>query len=177
MTESGQSKNKTRSLGFSLSELLIAILIAGILSSIALPKYFNQVKKTRQNQAAATVSQIQTTIAAFVDEVGLLPTSWNDLNQITPLMTPEGPANQSDFAWISVASDGCTESVQANCYQMKASRKDYVFTLQARPSDQNAKQFNVVACLDLRSGSSDLRKGTQRSRASITDLRCVRHDS
>ena len=75
--------------GFSLTELMIAVAIIGTLGAAALPQYFNQVQKTRQNEAAATVSQIQTTIAAFVDEMGLLPKSWNDLNKITPLMTPE----------------------------------------------------------------------------------------
>ena len=74
--------------GFSIVELLIAVVIVGILGSVALPQYFSQVRKTRQNQAATTVSQVQTTIAAFVDEIGLLPTSWSDLNSITPLMTP-----------------------------------------------------------------------------------------
>ena len=74
---------------FSLVELMIAVAIIGILSAVALPQYFNQIQKTRQNEAAATVSQIQTTIAAFVDEMGQLPESWDDVNKITPLMTPE----------------------------------------------------------------------------------------
>ena len=90
--------------GFSLVELIIAVAIVGVLGAVALPQYFNQVQKTRQNEAAVTVSQIQTTIAAFVEEMGLQPTSWDDLNKITPLMTPEGPANQSDFSSIKLAS-------------------------------------------------------------------------
>ena len=51
---------------FSLVELMIAVAIVGILGAVALPQYLNQIQKTRQNEAAATVSQIQTTIAAFV---------------------------------------------------------------------------------------------------------------
>ena len=100
MVTTTQAKNKPITSGFSLVELLVSIVIVGILGSIALPQYFNQIQKTRQNEAAASLSQIQTTIAAFVDEIGLLPLSWSDLNRITPLMTSEGPANQSRRSWI-----------------------------------------------------------------------------
>ena len=106
---------------FSLVELMIAVAIVGILGAVALPQYLNQIQKTRQNEAAATVSQIQTTIAAFVEEMGQLPESWGDLNKITPLMTPEGPANQTNFAAINLASAGCTESQLTECYQVDAS--------------------------------------------------------
>ena len=58
--------------GFSLTELLVAIVIVGILGAVALPQYFNQVQKTRQNEAATQLSQVQTTIAAFVDEVSMI---------------------------------------------------------------------------------------------------------
>lgn len=167
--------NQPNSPGFSLVELLIAVVIIGILGSVALPQYFNQVQKTRQNEAAASLSQVQTTIAAFVDEMGLLPTSWRDLNNITPLMTPDGPANATNFEWISLASVNCSKSNKVNCYEIKTTRKDQIFTLQARAAGKDARTYNVVACLDLRTGASDLRKGTHNSQASINDLRCVRN--
>ena len=160
--------------GFSLTELMIAVAILGILGAVALPQYFNQVQKTRQNEAAATVSQIQTTIAAFVDEMGLLPTSWNDLNKITPLMTPQGPANQSNFSAINLASAGCTESQQDGCYQVDASERDQIFTLNARSKNSDAAAYNVVACLDLRTGATDLKKGSNQKAATVDQLRCIR---
>ena len=160
--------------GFSLTELMIAVAILGILGAVALPQYFNQVQKTRQNEAAATVSQIQTTIAAFVDEMGLLPVSWNDLNKITPLMTPQGPANQTNFSAINLASAGCTESQQNGCYQVDASESDQIFTLNARSRNSDAAAYNVVACLDLRTGATDLKKGTNQKAATVDQLRCIR---
>ena len=160
--------------GFSLTELMIAVAILGILGAVALPQYFNQVQKTRQNEAAATVSQIQTTIAAFVDEMGLLPTSWNDLNKITPLMTPQGPANQTNFSAINLASAGCTESQQDGCYQVDASERDQIFTLIARSRNRDAAAYNVVACLDLRTGATDLKKGSNQKAATVDQLRCIR---
>jgi type IV pilus assembly protein PilA len=160
--------------GFSLTELMIAVAILGILGAVALPQYFNQVQKTRQNEAAATVSQIQTTIAAFVDEMGLLPVSWNDLNKITPLMTPKGPANQTNFSAINLASAGCTESQQNGCYQVDASERNQIFTLNARSRNSDAAAYNVVACLDLRTGATDLKKGTNQKAATVDQLRCIR---
>ena len=85
--------------GFSLTELMIAVAILGILGAVALPQYFNQVQKTRQNEAAATVSQIQTTIAAFVDEMRLLPTSWNDLGK-----SPRWHAGQDQSNFLTSTS-------------------------------------------------------------------------
>ena len=167
--------NQPNSPGFSLVELLIAVVIIGILGSVALPQYFNQVQKTRQNEAAASLSQIQTTIAAFVDEMGLIPTSWRDLNNITPLMTPDGPANQTNFEWIPLASNNCSKANKSNCYEIKATQENQIFTLQARAADQDALTYNVVACLDLRTGSSDLRKGSHSKETSVADLRCVRN--
>ena len=166
-------KNKPDLPGFSLVELLIAIVIVGILGSIALPQYFNQIQKTRQNEAAASLSQIQTTIAAFVDEIGLIPVSWSDLNRITPLMTPEGPANQSNFAWISLASTGCTKTLRQHCYKVNISENNQIYTLQAKPTNSDAKNYNVVACLDLRTGSSDLQKGTNSDAVQTKNLQCV----
>ena len=163
--------------GFSLVELMVAVVIVGILGAVALPQYFNQVQKTRQNEAATQLSQVQTTIAAFVDEMGLLPTSWKDLDKITPLMTPAGPANETNFGWISIASSGCTEKVDSNCYTVKAVESDQVFTLQAKSANSDAKNYNVVACLDLRTGASDLKKGTSGGKADPEELRCRRKTS
>lgn len=160
--------------GFSLTELIIAVVIIGILGAVALPQYFNQVQKTRQNEAAASLSQIQTTIAAFVDEMGLLPESWNDLNKITPLMTPEGPANQTNFQAINLAGAGCTESQRSECYQVDASERDQIFTLIARSRNRDAAAYNVVACLDLRTGATDLKKGSSQRAATPDQLRCLR---
>ena len=160
--------------GYSFTELMIAVAIIGTLGAVALPQYFNQVQKTRQNEAAATVSQIQTTIAAFVDEMGLLPSSWNDLNKITPLMTPEGPANQTNFSSIDLASAGCTESKKNGCYQVDASERDQIFTLNAKSRNRDAAPYNIVACLDLRTGATDLKKGTHQKAATVDQLRCIR---
>ena len=106
--------------------------------------------------------------------MGLLPKSWNDLNKITPLMTPEGPANQTNFSAINLASAGCTETQKHGCYQVDASERDQIFTLNARSRNRDAAAYNVVACLDLRTGATDLKKGTNKRAATVNQLRCIR---
>ena len=173
----GRSKSsQSNGNGFSLVELVVAVAIISILGAVALPQYFSQIQKSRQSEAATTLSQIQTTIAAFVEEMGLQPNSWSDLNKITPLMTPEGPANQSNFGLIKLASSGCTETNETHCYQVDASEKDQVFTVNARSINQDATAYNVVACLDLKTGATDLKKGSNQAAAVPGDLRCLRNE-
>lgn len=49
------SKNKWR--GFSLTELMIALAIIGMLAAIAYPGYTSHMRKTRRNMAAACLQQ------------------------------------------------------------------------------------------------------------------------
>ena len=127
---------------------MITKAIVGILSSTALPNYLSQVNRSRQNEAAATISQIQTTISTFSDEFGLLPTSWNDLNDINAVMTDNGAATQTNFEEITLAGGFYTASI---------TQTGNLFTITATNSE--AKKLNVVACLNLTNGASAINKG------------------
>ena len=135
--------------GFTLSEVMIATAIVGILSSVALPNYLNQVNRSRQNEASSVVSQIQTTIATYADEFGILPTSWRDLNDISAIMTDNGPATQNNFGQIKIASGAYNASIAEN---------GNLFTITATNSD--APKLNIVACVNLTNGASGINKGT-----------------
>jgi type IV pilus assembly protein PilE len=45
--------------GFTLIELMIALVVAALLAAVALPSYFGQLRKTRRAEAVAVTSQIQ----------------------------------------------------------------------------------------------------------------------
>ncbi len=51
---------KTR--GFTLFEILLALAIVGILSSLAISTYSGYIKKARYNQAVADIGGISSTI-------------------------------------------------------------------------------------------------------------------
>ena len=143
------------STGFTLSEMMITIAIVGILSSIALPNYLNQVNRSRQNEAASTIAQIQTTIASYADEFGLLPTSWAELNDTSAVMTDDGPASQDNFQAITLAG---------GYYDVKIDPAGNLFTITAT-SDDNPN-LNIIACVNLTNGASGINQGTKAAEAS-----------
>ena len=170
-------KNKlisTNAGGFSLTEVLTATVIVGILSSIALPNYLNQLTRTRQSQASSSITQLQNAIVAFADENGVYPTSWKDLNEVAAIMTPTGVTTQNNFGKMTLASSGCESNNQNNCYTVEAihTNQDSLYTLSALPVDTSRKNYNVIACLDLISGSSDFKKGNHSGAADVTKLNC-----
>ena len=160
--------------GFTLTELTVAITIVGILGSIALPNYLNQLNRTRQNEASSAITQLQNAIVAFADENGVYPTSWKDLNEVAAIMTPSGATTQNDFKIMTLASSGCQEEGQNNCYTVEAiyEKEDSLYTLSAMPVDRSRSNYNIVACIDLISGSSDFKKGNHSGAAEITKLNC-----
>ena len=145
----------TRSAGFTLMEILVAVSLVGILSSVALPNYLRQVNRTRQNEAASTISQIQTTIASYADEFGVLPTSWAELNDTSAVMTDDGPATQDNFQAITLAG---------GYYDVAISNTDNLFTITAT-SDDNPN-LNIIACVNLTNGASGINQGTKAAEAS-----------
>ena len=149
-----QYTNKLTS-GFTLTEVMITTAIVGILSSIALPNYLNQVNRSRQNEAASTISQIQTTIASYADEFGVLPNSWSELNDTSAVMTDDGPATKDNFQAIKLAG---------GYYNVSIDSTDNLFTITATRDDE--PNLNIVACVNLTNGASDINKGTNAAAAS-----------
>ena len=155
--------------GFTLVEAMITVVIVGILSSIALPNYFNQVQRTKQNEAASTLAQFQTTVASYFDEFNLLPGSSADLNDVAVIMTDSGPASARNGALTTqITLPGNEYSVS----RTNVANNYYEFT--ASSTNNNASEYNVIACVCLSTGASDLKKGTVDSEDPVTtaDLVC-----
>ena len=148
-------KIRTNKAGFTLTELMVTTTIVGILSSIALPSYLNQVNRSRQNEAASTISQIQTTIASYADEFGVLPESWAELNETSAVMTDDGPATSKNFQAITLAG---------GYYDVAVNNTDNLFTITASRDDE--PNLNIVACVNLTNGASAINQGTKAAAAS-----------
>ena len=150
-TQSSPSNNSIISQkAFTLTEVLITIGIVGILSSLALPNYLNQVNRSRQNEAVSTIAQIQTTIAAYADEFGVLPTSWADLNDTSAVMTINGPATSNNFQAITLAG---------GYYDVAIINTNNLFTITATRDE--APNLNIIACVNLSNGASGINQGTK----------------
>ena len=140
----------TRSAGFTLIEILVAISLVGILSSLALPDYLNQVNRSRQNEAVSTIAQIQTTIASYADEFGVLPASWAELNDTSAVMTINGPATSNNFQAITLAG---------GYYDVAIINTNNLFTITATRDE--APNLNIIACVNLSNGASGINQGTK----------------
>ncbi|QNI72726.1 pilin polypeptide PilA-like N-terminal methylation domain-containing protein [Synechococcus sp. NOUM97013] len=142
--------HQKKSLGFSLSEVLATVAITGLLSSVAIPSFKGNIDRSRQNEAVSSVSQIQTTIAAYADEYGSLPSQWSELNKISAVITNDGPAEDNNFEPITLLG---------GFYDVTITNDGNLFTITATPNDNS--NLNVIACLDLANGASGMNKGTK----------------
>jgi type IV pilus assembly protein PilA len=157
--------------GFTLTELLIAIAITGILSSISLPIYTRQITKTKQSEAAGILTNLQTSIASYVDEYSAHPTQWRDLAKIAVVMTNNGPIQDSDNTGLSTL-----KTLQNEAYNMSItvdSSNDNHYILTATTIDSSG--YNVKACIDVSNGASDLKMGMRDADKEVADcaLTCV----
>ena len=161
--------------GFTLTELLIGVAIVGILSSISFPIYTRQITKTKQSEAAGILTNLQTSIASYVDEYSAHPTQWGDLAKIAVVMTNNGPIQDSDNTGLSTL-----KTMQNEAYNMSItvdSSNDNHYIITATTVDSNG--YNVKACIDVSNGASDLKMGMRDADKEVADcaLTCVRASS
>ena len=111
-------------------------------------------QESKQREAAAILSQIQITIAAYGDEFGDLPESWKDLDKINAVMTDNGAAQQDNFDSITLAG---------GLYNVEVSNKENNFTISAQRPDK--PNLNILACVNLTNGASGMNLGEKNSPA------------
>lgn len=199
--ETKHSENKLRarrtiekSNGFTLTELIIAVGILGILSSIAIPGFYRQYQTACQGEAANNLSLLANSASAYKDIYGVAPTTWRDLNDISAVMTTEGPANESKFPTPEkepcpvgsecpeppdpgdlkneITTPGCDYRLSRS--SAKSGNK-FIFTAVPTPDTGDKPSYNIVSCIDLENGASDLKRGisdTSGRSAEISDLVC-----
>ena len=178
-TKSNRSPQKRPGNGFSLTEMIVTVAIAGAIGAVATPTYINQSKANCQRAAESQLSQILATTQVFHDEYGEPPTGWADLDKVTTLMTTSGAAANNSFSAISLPS--CN-------YEFSGSEQDGTLLFIANPPSKSGSQpidpnnpaeptsqnksFNVAACINTSTGASDLRKGDASTAANTENLNC-----
>jgi general secretion pathway protein G len=92
-TEQGTTRNRGRSSGFTLLELLVVMVIIGLLAGFVAPRYFENVEKARVKTAQGQVVELDKALEQLRLDVGRLPTSEEGLaalNAAPPGMTNWG---------------------------------------------------------------------------------------
>ena len=116
---------------------------------------------------------------AFNDEFGTPADGWDDLDKIATIMTTTGPASGPDFSAINLTS--CD-------YSLKGSRSgnQYIFNAWVKGAGEtplesgSAENFqaydksalNLVGCINVATGSSDINVGDGATPASTQQLTC-----
>ena len=136
--------------GFSLTELIVATAITGILGSIALPNFIDTMHGSRPKETITTLATIHATVGAFIDATGELPTKWDELSSIAAVMTENGQATGNLTEEITLPG---------SIYKLKLiSLDENLYTFDAIRID-NIKNYDIKSCFNASNGASDINSG------------------
>jgi len=95
---------RTRASGFTLIELLVVMAIIALLLSIATPRYFNSVDKTKEAVLRQDLSTMRDAIDKYYGDTGQYPDTLDDLVSKKYLrQLPVDPITDSATTWMVVA--------------------------------------------------------------------------
>ena len=174
-------RSKKIASGLTLTEMLVAVAILGILSSIAVPNFSRQIQNNCQAEAASNLNLLASYASTFKDIYGEAPENWYELNSISAVMTTSGPANKKRFEndpyngkedlknGITVPS--CDYVISRSS---EKTGEEFIFNAVPTPNTGDKAAFNVVSCFDLSNGANDLKRGSKdvNGAAKSTDLIC-----
>jgi general secretion pathway protein G len=117
----GKVKNlkfKKLSLAFTLIELLVVMAVIAVLLTIALPKYFSSVEKSREAALQQDLSIMRDAIDKHYGDTGKYPTSLEDLATRHYLKKiPVDPITESAATWVAISPKDITKG---NIYDVKS---------------------------------------------------------
>jgi general secretion pathway protein G len=89
-------------LGFTLTDLLIALVVASLLAALAIPAYGTFVERAKVTRAVGDIASISLAIDAFeLNNDGALPLSLNEL----PIDVPRDPWGQT-YVYVNIRITG-----------------------------------------------------------------------
>jgi general secretion pathway protein G len=96
--------------GFTLIELLVVLGIVALLLTLAVPRYFPSVDKSKETILADNLRNVRTLIDQYYGDTGRYPDSLDQLVEKKYLRAlPYDPVAESDAAWIVVPPEDGTK--------------------------------------------------------------------
>ncbi len=93
-----------RSLGFTLIEMLVVMAIVALLLTLALPRYFGALERSRETVLRENLRVLRISIDRFAADRGRLPLNLDELVESQYLRTiPVDPITESSRTWVLVA--------------------------------------------------------------------------
>lgn len=105
---------RRRAGGFTLIELLVVLAIIATLASIAAPRYFNSLEKSRETALRSNLKVMREALDQYYQDTGRWPQSLEDLVKQRYLREiPLDPITQDARSWIVVRpTDGADGGVR-----------------------------------------------------------------
>ena len=95
--------SEIRHAGFTLIELLVVMVIIASLLTLAVPRYFHSVEKSREAVLRGNLVLVRESLDKFYSDNGRYPDNLNDLVTRKYLRRlPQDPVTDSDVTWIIV---------------------------------------------------------------------------
>ncbi len=95
--------NRRRSRGFTLIELLVVMAIIAMLLTLAVPRYFGSVQRSKEAVLKQDLAQIRETLDKYYGDVGKYPETLDDLVTRKYLRSiPRDPITESNLTWETI---------------------------------------------------------------------------
>jgi general secretion pathway protein G len=92
---------RVRADGFTLIELLVVLAVVAMLVSLAVPRYFSSLEKSRESVLRYDLSVMRTAIDRYYGDLGVYPDSLQDLVDRKYLKgIPRDPITEQTDSWI-----------------------------------------------------------------------------
>ena len=179
LTKTGKINNrKHREAGFNITEMTVVVAILSALSGVAIPTYLDQKTASCQGYPNSIIQQAMSQTQAYNDEYGDAAQSWGDLDKVATIMTSSGPATGGDLSWIELPN--CDYRLMGerdgNEYTFIAAQSGAFIPLEEQEDnneiDNLRNKYNVVGCVNIATGASDIRSGNGETAVETTSLTC-----
>lgn len=98
--------NESRTGGFTLIELLIVMAIVALLLTLALPRYFSSIERSREVALEQNLKVTRDTIDKFFADRGVYPDSLQQLVEAHYLKSmPIDPITESADTWVIISPE------------------------------------------------------------------------
>jgi general secretion pathway protein G len=114
-----RSGNSASHSGFTLIELIVVMAIVGLLLTIAVPRYFQSVDRSRETVLAENLRSLRDVIDKFYGDTGRYPYTLEELVERKYLRSvPIDPLTERHDGWVLVAPSG---EAKGNIYDVRSS--------------------------------------------------------
>ena len=109
---------KLNNKGFTLIELLAVMVIIALLLTIATPKYFGSVDRSRESVLRQDLATMREALDKYYGDTGQYPDALEDLTKKKYLRSiPRDPITDSDTTWVIIAP---TNDAKGAVYDVKS---------------------------------------------------------